>query len=48
LHAATALIAVMPPKKKEEVKAKPLLGRFSNNLKVGGPLLRRHTARHER
>jgi len=24
----------MPPKKKEEVKTKPLLGRFKSNLKV--------------
>jgi len=25
----------MPPKKKEEVKEKPILGRFRTNLKVG-------------
>jgi hypothetical protein len=27
----------MPPKKKEEVKTKPILGRFRTNLKVGAP-----------
>lgn len=31
---ALSFFSSMPPKKKEEEKARPILGRFRNNLKV--------------
>lgn len=33
------LIITVPPKKKEEVKEKPILGRFKSNLKVNGAFI---------
>jgi hypothetical protein len=36
-HRRRQLRAAMPPKKKEEPKIKPILGRFKSNLKAGRP-----------